>query len=110
MKKTLRLFALVLAVMLIPTVAFAASPWTTETTYGGKLTEKLAFGFKNVMGGWTAIFSVPAKYHDEKKNMIVGIGEGLYKGVVYTIGGVLHLATFPIPVDIPLPDNGVSFE
>jgi hypothetical protein len=110
MKKAHFIVFLVLAVMLTPALVFAASPWTEKTTYGDKITGKLEFGLKNLFGGWTTIFSEPTRYHKDGKNVLAGVGVGLYKSVVYTVGGAVHVVTFPIPVDVPLPDNGVSFE
>ena len=110
MKKAMAVILLILAVLFIPSVTFAAtaSPWTKETTYGGKLTGKLDFGFRNTLGGWTELITEPREYHKEKKCAVTGFGEGLYNAVGDTIGGILHLATFPIPVDIPLPEGGVD--
>ncbi len=51
MKKAISLFVVFVSVMLIPAVAFAASPWTEQTPYMGKLKGKLDFGFKNFLGG-----------------------------------------------------------
>ncbi len=98
-----------LAILLLPTVAFAASPWTTQTTYGGKVMGKLDFGFKNALGGWTEIITQPKNHHKGAKDLLMGVGQGLANAVVYTVGGVLHLVTFPITnLDVPLPGNGVN--
>jgi len=126
MKKTISLLVM-LAVLLTPTLAFAASPWTEvfaaspwteKDTYAEKVTGKLEFGFKNLVGGWTEIFSRPGKYKEKEAgnvflrigNVFLGIGHGLLNAIVYTVGGAAHMVTFPIPLDIPLPDNGVSLE
>jgi hypothetical protein len=110
MKKSIIPLLLIVALTAVPTLAYAGSPWTEKTTYAEKTTGKLEYGFKNLLGGWTAIFSEPWRYHNDQKNVLVGVGAGLYKGIVYTVGGAVHLVTFPIPIDVPLPDGGVSFE
>lgn len=110
MNKSMRIFALVLAILLVPTVVFAASPWTTETTWSDKATKKLIFGGKNLLGGWTELFSQPSNYHKEGKNVGEGIVKGFVNTLVYTVGGAVHVVTFPIPqIDLPLPNDGVQW-
>ena len=110
MKKIVALFLVVIAVMLVPAVVFAASPWTEKTTYADKVKYKLDFGVKNILGGITEIYTQPKNYHKEKKNMFEGVGKGLWYALADTVGGALHILTFPIPqLDVPLPENGVSF-
>lgn len=101
---------LTFAVLLSCTQAFAASPWTEKTTYKDKTLGKLDYGLKNVLGGWTEIFNRPIKYNKDGKSFTEGALVGLYNTVVYTGGGILHAVTFPVPVDVPIPNNGVSFE
>jgi hypothetical protein len=43
-------------------------------------------------------------------NIFTGLAKGVYRTFVYTVGGILHTATFPAPFDIQLPDGGVHFE
>jgi hypothetical protein len=112
MKKALMLLLVIVVAGWMPSMAgaeMAASPWTEETTYGGKVTGKLDFGVRNAFGGWTLIATEPYDHWKDKKNIAGGIGEGIFYGVVDTIGGVLHIATFPLPVDVPLPEGGVQF-
>lgn len=85
---------------------FAPSDWTQEPTYLGKISQKLGFGFLNLTTGWTAFFFEPAR----DQNFFVGVGKGTVYTFTNTIGGVLHAATFPIPVDIPLPHGGITYE
>lgn len=99
---------LVAAVMLIPAVAFAASPWTQETTWVKKSEQKLIFGLKNALGGVSELFTKPMDYHKEGKNVAEGVWKGLFNTITYTIGGALHVVTFPIPIDVPIPDNGIK--
>ena len=109
MKKTIALFLVILSVLLLPAPAFAASPWTEQTTYMGKLKGKLDFGFKNFLGGWTEIFTEPNDSHKEGKNVAEGAAKGIWNAAVFTVGGLLHIATFPVTnLDVPLPGNGVS--
>ncbi len=116
--------AMLLAVILAPVQAFAAeaSPWTSGKTYGEKVVGKLDYGMKNTLGGWTQIVTEPFKCTNcqmKDKNTKfpcpIAFTTGLVKGTFYaaidTVGGALHLATFPIPaIDVPLPDGGVKFE
>jgi hypothetical protein len=82
------------------------SDWTQEPTYLGKISQKLGFGFLNITAGWTAILFEPCK----DQNFFVGVGKGIGYMATNTVGGVLHAATFPIPVDIPLPQGGIAYE
>ena len=109
MKKLLSL--LLILVLLAPAVCFAASPWTTNTTYSDKVTGKLSYGFTNLTLGWLDLFYEPHRYHVEKKNIFLGIGKGIFDLVGNTVGGALHTVTFFIPqIDVPIPDNGVHFD
>ena len=111
MKKMLAVVLLVVAaVFLTQSLAFAASPWMSEPTYTAKTGAKLGFGLKNALLGWTELLTRPVAYHDEGKNVYEGIGAGLANTVVYTAGGAIHAVTFFVPVDLPLPNNGVQFK
>lgn len=88
---------------------FKASPWTTEEGYGNKVLQKFYFGAKNTLAGWTQLISQPEAAIKEKTCVVAGIGKGIVHAVVDTVGGVLHLVTFPIPqIDVPLPHGGVQ--
>ena len=102
------MLVVVAAVVLLDAPVFAASPWTTEPTYIEKTAKKLEFGLKNALLGWTEIGSETVEYKNSGKNAFQGMAVGLGEAIVYTVGGVLHVATFPIPLDIPLPENGVQ--
>lgn len=97
-----------LALVFAPSLASAASPWTEKTTYGEKTEGKLVFGVTNALLGWTDLFVEPNRYHNEGKNVWAGLGKGLVDGVLNEVGGAFHLVTFMIPVDFPLPENGVD--
>ena len=108
--KKISLVLFLLAVLLIPSLAFAASPWTEKTTWKEKAVGKLDFGFKNALGGWTELFRKPYHAYNDKTNIFEGIGRGLWYGAADEVGGALHIATFPITqLDVPLPENGVQF-
>jgi hypothetical protein len=83
-----------------------SSDWTREPTYLGKISQKLGFGFLNITAGWTALFFEPAR----DKNFFAGVAKGIGYTFTNTVGGILHAATFPIPVDIPLPQGGIAYE
>ena len=101
MKKILSL--VVILSMLLAPMAFAASPWTEKTNYSEKVVGKLGYGLTNTVLGWTKLFSTPADYSSEGKNVWQGVGQGLMDTVVTTCLGALQLVTFPIPADIPIP-------
>jgi hypothetical protein len=110
MKNTVAI--LLVAMLMIPVAGFAASPWTEEDTYGEKTMGKLQFGLLNTLLGWTDIFWEPirsSKKCESCDSVWTGLGKGLTDAVVNEVGGAIHLITFPIPADLPLPDNGVQF-
>ena len=68
------------------------------------------FGMKNVLFGWTALVTPNrCEMAAEKKECKYCPLTGLYLAIVNTAGGAVHAATFLIPVDIPLPNNGTQF-
>lgn len=107
MKKLISL-VVVLSMLAGPVMAFAASPWTEEKTYGDRISGKLQFGVANTLLGWIEIFATPNRYAAEGKNMWAGVGKGFVNATVDTVGGALQLVTFPIPADFPLPNDGVD--
>ncbi len=109
MKKMIGLL-MVLVLLSAPAVGFAASPWTEKTTYSEKTMGKLEFGLKNALLGWIDIFYEPYQYDKAGKNAWSGLGKGIVDAVINEVGGVIHVATFLIPVDVPLPDNGVNLD
>jgi hypothetical protein len=109
MKKAVVLLTL-LAMLIAPTVGFAASPWTEGQTYGERVSGKLQFGLTNVLLGWVDLFAEPNRAADKGENMWAGVGKGLVDTVLNTVGGAIHLVTFMIPADLPLPDNGVQLK
>lgn len=111
MKKMIVLLLLA-AMCVMPVVGFAASPWTEEDTYGEKVSGKLQFGLVNTLLGWTDLIFEPirgAKKCSSCDSVWTGLGKGLGDAIVNEVGGAIHLITFPLVVDVPLPDNGVQF-
>ncbi len=103
MKKIMSL-VVVLSMLLAP-LAFAASPWTEEKTYGEKAVGKLGYGLTNTVLGWTKLFSTPNEYSNEGKNVWSGVGQGVMDAVVTTVLGAAHLVTFMVPADVPIPSD-----
>ncbi|MDA9101106.1 hypothetical protein N9K06_00370 [Omnitrophica bacterium] len=89
---------------------YAASPWTENDSYLAKTLGKLEFGITNILGGWTELFNAPERHYDQGGNPFGAIGIGFYNAVVYTAGGIIHAGTFFVPVDVPIPNNGVDIE
>ena len=88
---------------------YTASPWTTEVGYGNRAKDKLIFGVKNLLLGWTEFFTEPHDASQKGDNLLMGIGKGLKNGLEDTLGGVVHTVTFLIPaIDAPLPEGGVD--
>jgi len=103
-----KLSAILLSLLLIASPAWC-SPWAEKETYGAKTGGKAIFGAKNLLLGWTALFTEPVKYryYLEKKKSWEGLCVGISKTVLYTATGAIHLVTFPIPVDFPNMGEGV---
>ena len=116
MRKIAIVVLVLFALSIVPNVGWAASPWTSKSTYSEKMVGKLGFGLKNVLLGWTELFKAPVRhYQDADKNKfgngLLGLGEGVYNTLLYTVGGAIHLVTFPITaVDIPIVNDGVHCE
>ncbi len=88
---------------------YTASSWTSETSWSGRAVGKLGYGLKNLLLGWTDLFVEPKEAMDAGGNILSGLGTGLVQGVGNTVGGALHVVTFPLTeLDVPLPEGGVS--
>ena len=110
MGKRIGLLVIGVALLCAPVMASAASEWASGATYSDQVGGKLKYGLVNTLLGWTSLFSTPYEATQAGDNLFVGLGQGLWNGVGQTIGGVLHLVTFPITqIDVPLPEGGVSF-
>ena len=82
------------------------SPWIKKEPYMEKIINKLGFGLTNGLTGWTALFFEPYC----AQNKWTGLVKGAWRTITNTAGGALHIVTFPIPIDLPLPDGGVRFD
>lgn len=86
-----------------------ASPWTSEVGYGTRAISKLGFGIKNLLLGWTDLIVEPQDSMSAGGNFFTGLGIGLKDAVENTLGGVVHIVTFPITaIDVPLPEGGTQ--
>ncbi|MEI7750731.1 MAG: hypothetical protein WCJ71_01455 [Candidatus Omnitrophota bacterium] len=106
MKKIMS-FVVILSMLFAP-VAFSASPWTEQKSYPSQIWGKLQFGLTNTLLGWVELFATPNRYAGEGKNIWKGAGQGVVDAASNTFGGLFQLVTFPIPVDLVLPHNGVD--
>lgn len=87
----------------------SASPWTTKQQWVEKADGKLYYGAKNLLLGWTELFTEPFDAYREKRNIAGGVWEGLGNAIGQTVGGAAHVATFPITqIDVPLPEGGTQ--
>jgi len=88
---------------------YTASPWTKETTWSKRAVGKLGFGVKNLLLGWTDLFSKPAQEIQNGGNFFKGLGMGLVDGLGNELGGAIQTVTFPITCcDVTLPNGGVQ--
>ena len=91
------------------TKAYTPSAWTQEMGYKKQAGGKFLFGGKNALLGWMELYNEPRHAARAKQNIAKGFGRGLLNTLGDTIGGVVHLATFPIrAVDVTLPEGGTD--
>ena len=86
----------------------AAGPGSENFSYWTKAKRKFHFGLKNMLFGSTQLFHKPAQAAEEHRNILIGLGEGLWCSVADTVGGAINLATFWYPVTLPLPKDGIQ--
>lgn len=88
---------------------YTASPWTSEMGYTNRAVSKLGFGLKNLLLGWTDLFVEPKEAGESGANVFAGLGVGLKDAIENTLGGAVHIVTFPITaIDAPLPEGGTQ--
>ena len=88
---------------------YTPSPWTMQDRYVDQAKEKLIYGGKNVLLGWMELYNEPRDAVREDSGLLRGIGHGLVNMLGDTVGGAIHLGTFPITAfDIPLPEGGTD--
>jgi len=91
------------------TKAYIPSEWTAEPTYMSRSGQKLVFGGKNTLLGWMELYNEPKESIQDNRGFFRGMGRGLANMTGDTIGGVLHVATFPITaLDVALPEGGTD--
>ncbi len=97
---------LVLLILIVSTPGtLLASPWAEQEGYWAKTRAKFKFGLKNSLFGWTNMFMEP--YLQKYTRPWEGFCYGAARSVFYTGNGLIHLATFPIPVDFPNIGQGL---
>jgi hypothetical protein len=110
-QRTVILFAAILLILFCRASLAAVfeplkpSAWTYKSAYTDKVIYKLGFGLTNGLTGWTAFFFEPAR----ENNFFAGLLKGTWQTITNTAGGAIHIVTFPVPLDVPLPDGGVRF-
>ncbi|MBI3087897.1 MAG: hypothetical protein HYY91_03320 [Candidatus Omnitrophica bacterium] len=88
---------------------YTASPWTSEVGWSNRAGGKFVFGLKNALLGWADLFTEPKEAIDGGGNFFVGLGYGVKDAVENTLGGVVHVVTFPLTeLDAPLPEGGTQ--
>lgn len=109
MMKKIAVFVLCLFVLSSSAFAADMSAWNKpSSSYGQKAAKKLAYGLSNVVFGWSEIFTETYEAAQSGQCPINGFFNGLWNGVADTVGGALHVVTFPLTtVDIPLPEGGI---
>ncbi len=81
-----------------------------DSPYVYESKEKLGTGVVNVLAGWNDLFEEPVAAWENDENILKGIGKGITDAFANTAGGLLRILTFPFTrLNIPLPDDGVSF-
>ena len=88
---------------------YTPSEWTEQVGYMDRAKCKLAFGGKNALLGWTELYREPREAAREDTSVMKGIGRGVVNMLGDTVGGVLHVATFPVTaLDVILPEGGTD--
>ena len=110
MSKRILIFLLVFSLFVASAYAYQATPssWTKETDPSARGLAKFKFGLTNLFLGWTEIFTEPYEAWESHGNIFKGVAKGIIYGAADTVGGALHIATCPIPMDVPLPEGGTD--
>lgn len=89
------------------TKEYTPSLWTSQVGYCRRAFGKLGFGIKNLLLGWTELFTESHEAVIAGDSVFYSLAKGVTYAVLDELGGVVHLATFPITaLDVPLPDGG----
>jgi hypothetical protein len=113
MKKSMPLMLCLLLAGFIAQAAFVSNMCYAKTSYEDigpiqypvQTTGKLTHGLTNLIFGWSDIILRVVK----EEAPIRGIVRGAINAVIYTVGGLLEVVTFPIPFEIPMPDGGIHW-
>ena len=109
MGKRMGFVVLAVALLAAPISASAASSWASGATWSDQATGKLKYGLTNTLLGWTSLFRTPSEEIKAGENFFLGVGHGVWNAVGQTVGGAVHLVTFPLTtIDIPLPQGGTN--
>jgi len=98
MKKFLPILLAALLILSTPVTAQPSS-WTEHESYPGKVAAKFGFGLKNSLFSWMQWWK--QAHNPRFDHPWQGFCYGIGRSVTGTVGGLVHLATFPIPVDFP---------
>jgi hypothetical protein len=91
------------------TPEFTPSPWTREVGWCRRARAKLGFGLANLLLGWTDLIHEPRQAPREGGTVFTGVAVGLKDALENTLGGALHLLTWPLTeFDAPLPEGGID--
>jgi len=102
-------FLWIVGICILSPLGWSASSWTMSNDYGDRAANKLGFGLRNALWGWSEIFTETVDSIRDEGNPIEGLFIGIFRFTGRTVGGVLHAATFPLTsFDIPLPEQGGS--
>ena len=88
---------------------YTPSEWTQKVEYTDRVGHKLLYGGKNTLFGFMELYNEPRDAMREKSGFLKGLGKGVINMVGDTLGGAIHLITFPITeVDVTLPEGGTD--
>ncbi len=100
-------------VVAMPTLSLAGapSPWTKEQRWLDRSDGKFYHGLKNLLWGWTELFTEPDEAMWNGESILGGVARGAWNAIGQTAGGALQVLTFPFTqFDIPLPEGGVGWD
>ncbi|MDP3919918.1 MAG: hypothetical protein Q8R76_03830 [Candidatus Omnitrophota bacterium] len=73
-----------------------AAYWTsTKPGYAQRAAAGVQHGFKNMLLGWTNIFTEPMIQQARGENVLIGAANGIRKAVVSTVGGAVEGISAP---------------
>ncbi len=106
MRTPVMLTLVALTLLAAPVAAPAAEEPADGTCYSDQAVGKLKHGVSNVLLGWTAIVREPVRAGRSGGNVFTAFGKGIWQAVTQTAGGVVQVATFPLPqLDVPVSEE-----